>query len=100
MQMVAAIVSGQDLCGVAGVANSFVKIDDAVKFAAGADPGVDFLADLLILGAVEMIKERILEDCMLERRNRRADDADSFFVSAGDELTIAGDQVLSGDSFG
>ena len=100
VQVIAAVVSGQDLRGVVRVADGFVKIDDAVEFAAGADPGVDFLADLLVLGAVETVIERVAEEGVLEGWNRGADDADSFFVSAGDELTIAFDQVLSGHGFG
>lgn len=50
MQMIAAIVGGKDLCGVVGVSDGFVKIDDAVKFTACANPGVDLLTDLLVLG--------------------------------------------------
>src|SRR6266700_6069998 len=76
VQVVAAVVSGQDLCGTVRVADGFVKIDYAIEFAAGADPSVDVLADLLVLGTVEMVIERVAKKGVLERRNRCADDAD------------------------
>src|SRR5690348_12333676 len=100
VQVVAAVVSGQDLRGVVRVADGFVKIDYAIEFAARADPSVDFLADLLVLGTEEMVIERVAKQGVLEGRNRCGDDADSFLVSARNELTIAGDQLLRGDAFG
>ena len=100
VEVVATVVGGQDLCGMVWVADGLVEIDYTVEFAASPNPGVDLLADLLALGAVEMIIERVPEEGVLEGGNRRADDADSFFVSASDELTIAFNQVLSGHAFG
>lgn len=100
VQVVAAVVGGQDLRGVVGVTDGLVEIDDAIEFAAGANPGVHFLANLLVLRAVEAVIERITEKGVLEGRNRRADGADSLFVSAGDELAIAVDQVLGGQGLG
>ena len=81
MQMIPAVVSGQQLCGVARVVHPFVEIDHAIEFTAAADPGVDFLTDFFFLGRVKAVKERIAEDRVLEGWNRCADGSDSFLVS-------------------
>src|SRR5437763_13881365 len=98
--MVAAVEGRQNLRGLIRVADGFVEIVHAVEFAAGANPGVDFLADLFVLRTVKAIIERVAEESVLEGRNGCADDPDSLLVSAGYELTIAGDQVTGGDAFG
>lgn len=98
--MVAAVEGGQQLRGMIRIADGLVEIDYAVELAGSTDPGVDLLADLLLLGTVETVIERVAEEGMPERGNRRADGADSFFVRAGDELTIATDQILGGHGFG
>jgi len=45
VQMIPAVVSGQQLCGVARVVHRFVEIDHAIEFTAAADPSIDFLTD-------------------------------------------------------
>ena len=42
--MVAAVVGGEQLVGVLGIADDGVKIDDCIKVAVGADPLIDGLA--------------------------------------------------------
>ena len=42
--MVAAVVGGEQVVGVGGVANDAVEVDDGVEVAGGANPLVDGLA--------------------------------------------------------
>ena len=83
VQVVATVEGGLQLRGMIRVADGLVEIDYAVELAGSTDPGVDLLADLLLLGTVETVIERVAEEGMLERGNCRADDADSFFFARG-----------------
>ena len=50
VQMIPAVVIGQQLCGVSRVVHRFVEIDHAIELTAAADPGVDFLTDFSFSG--------------------------------------------------
>lgn len=95
--MVAAVVSGQNLCRVARVAYGLVEIDYSIEFAAAANPSVDLLADSFLLRTVKAVKERRTKDCILERRNCRPDGPNSLLVSARYELAIARYHVSTRD---
>ena len=82
VQMISAVVSRQQLRGVAWVAHDFVEIDHSVEFAAAADPGVDLLTNLFILGSVKADRG-LTEGRVLKRRDRRPYDSNSLFVGAG-----------------
>jgi len=100
VQMVAAIEAGQELCRAIRVAHCRVKVNYTVELTAAANPRVDPLADMFFLWSVEAIKERIAEEGVFEWRNGGADGADCVLVSLGDELAIAGDEVLRSHTFG
>ena len=79
--------------GLAGSRASGVEVDHAVEGAAGADPLVDRLP-LRLLGLAVVAVERLAVERVLERRQRGADDPHALGVRAGDQLLVAGDDVL------
>src|SRR5215475_3136716 len=83
MEVVAAVVSGEELRGTGRVAQNFVQIDDGIEFAATKNPGIDPLARGFAPCCVEIIDEAF-ERGMFECRIGCADDANTFFVSARD----------------
>src|SRR5215471_14807043 len=98
--MVSAIVSGQQLCRMAGVAHGLVKIDHSIEFTAAANPGINFLADLFFFWCVKAIEEGITKECMLKRWNCCPDGPNSLLVRTRYELTIAGYHMLCSHAFG
>ncbi len=98
--MVAAVVGGEQLVGVLGVADYGVEIDDGVEVAGGANPVVDGLAVGFAQGAgVIVVGADVGGD-------RRAVDAQAVGVGAGDQLLIGGEDasdlggVVGGRDFG
>ena len=78
MEMVAAIVGGQKFIRMSGIADGRVKINDAVVGAAGANEIIDGLAfSFAVLCEV---------GCVLEWRQRTAEDRESPLVGARDDL--------------
>ena len=74
MQVVTAVVFGFDVALPRRIACERVKVDDAVKLAARADPVVDRDTDLLLVGVIVAFERAALEG-LLERRQRGAEDA-------------------------
>ena len=94
MQMIATVVSGQQLGRVAWVTHCLIEVNYTVEFASAPNPGVDLLPYVVFPGSVKAAKERAAKEGVLEGWNRGANDADSFLVSARDELTITGCDAL------
>ena len=90
VQVVAAVVAGEQLLGSVRIAQRRVEVDDRVVLAAGADPAVDGLPGGLVLRTVEA------EGVALERGDGTAEDLQAAFMGAGDELALAADDVRRG----
>src|SRR5580693_2783010 len=99
MQMISAVVFWKQTLGTLRVSQNLVEIDHPIEFSAFPYPRVELLAHTLLLGSIKA-DHRILEGRVLERRNRRGYDSNSFFMRPCYHLTIAGHQALSAHTFG
>ena len=93
--MVAVVVFGLDMLGIGGIARQGVEVDHAVELPALADPVVDRLSLGLLRLVVVAVEGRAVE-CILERRQSRAEDSQAMLVCARDQLLVAFNDVLSG----
>ncbi len=89
VEVVAAVVGGEEGVGVGGVGGGVVEVDDAVEDFAGADEGVDGLAGGFA-GGGHVAGAGVGGE-------GGADDLDAVGVGAFDELGEAGDEVVGGD---
>jgi len=86
--VVAAIVGGEEMVGVGGVADYGVEIDDRVEVVGGADPGVDGLAVGFAEGAgVVVVGAEVGGD-------GGSVDAEVVGVGSGDDLLVGGEDSL------
>src|SRR5215472_4443009 len=97
--MIPAIVSRQQLCGMAGITHRRIEVNHTIELTLATNPVVDFLTHLFLFGRVKVLEERLTEECMLEGRDCGADDPDSLLMSARYEPAIAGDDVLRRHNF-
>jgi hypothetical protein len=88
--MIAAVECCQDVRRTVRVPCHCVEVDHAIKRATAANPLVDGLAFLLLVGVVVPLERFALEG-VLERRQCGADDAHSVEMGARDELLVAVD---------
>src|SRR5438309_12035854 len=96
MQVISAVVTRQDLRGVAWVAHDGIEIKNSIKCLPGANPGVDFLTHGFFFRSVKG-ERRVLEESVFERQHRRPDHTNSFAMRALDELSITSDQTCGAD---
>src|SRR5437868_8132208 len=99
MQMVSAVVSREQLRGVARVSHNLVEINHCIEFSAVADPSVHLLPHLFFLGSGKA-DQRLTKDRVLERWDRSPYDSNPLFVGARYQLTIADYQALGTHTFG
>ena len=100
MEVVAAVVGGEEVVGVGGVTDYLVEIDGGVEVVGGADPGVDGLAVGFAEGAgVVVVGAEVGGD-------GGSVDAEVVGVGSGDDLFVRGEDsldeggVLGGGDFG
>src|SRR5205085_649221 len=98
MQMVSAVVSREQLRGVARVSHNLVEINHCIEFSAVADPSVHLLPHLFFLRSGKADQRRT-EDRVLERWDRSPNDSNPLFVGARYELTIAGYALIEDAQF-
>src|SRR5438128_8402313 len=91
MQMVAGVIASAELTGMTWIAHRSVKIENAVKCAAGANPLIHALTCSLPVLAV-VISAFI-------RRQRGAEHTDSMLMSTRNDLLQAHDQLLRRHQF-
>jgi len=96
--VVYAIVCWKQLGRVARVPQDCIKIDHAIEFATAANPVVNLLAYGFSFGSIKS-GHQSFEGRVLERWVCRPNDTNSLSMATRDELTIAGDDVLSTDLF-
>jgi len=96
MKVVAAVVGGQEMVGVRGIADDCVEVDDGVEVAGVANPGVDGLAIGFAQGAGVVVVGASVG------RDRGSIDAKLVGVGARDDLLIGAEDSLdeSGVFFG
>ena len=94
MQVVSAVVTREQLRGVARVPQNQVEIDHSIEFGAAQDPVVNLLTCGFPFGSIKS-DCRFGERRVLKRRVRRPNDSNALLMGTRDELTIAGDNVLS-----
>src|SRR5438270_2444867 len=93
MQVVAAVIAGEQSRRVARVSHHRVEIDHGIEFSPAANPGVELEAHAFFLGR-RKADQRRRKDRTFERWNGRPKDSNTFLMRARDELTIPGDQTL------
>src|SRR6266852_5601393 len=98
MQVVSAVVNRAQSRRVARVPHNLVEIDHRIEFSASEYPFVDLLTHGFFLRSIERDLRRS-EERVLERRIRRPNDSDSFFVRARYELAIAGYDAFGTNAF-
>src|SRR6266571_7389717 len=91
MQVVAAIVQRKHAARVLGIANRSVEIDDTVEYAAGPNPSIEPLPDLLLRRCIVAVRRA------LKRQQGRAIDAERFPMSPVYQLLQARLQIGEGD---
>src|SRR4051812_24739420 len=77
VQMVSAVIAGEQPRGTARVSHHRVEIDHSIEFSAAPDPGVNPLTYPFFLGR-RKADERRREDRTLERWNGRPDDSNAL----------------------
>src|SRR5688572_17561435 len=95
MNAVARVVIGQQLIGIVRIAQGQVVVGDAVEVPAGADPMIDGQALGFILGCVNAA-----EWGAAVRRYGGAVDSQPVLSRAADQLSQAGDDLVSCDQLG
>jgi len=93
VQVISAVVGRKQLRGAGGVAQDRVQVHYGIKFVTAKNPSVDLLASCFALGSVE-VDGRLFEKSVFECRIGRADDADAFFMSVGDQFAVARDDLF------
>src|SRR5438128_1470851 len=96
VQVVAAVVGWKKPRGAIRVPQQPIQIDHRIEVTAAPDPGIDLLPHRFLFRRV--ITRPGLR--ILERRDRRRDDADPAAMRARDECPVTGDQIRGGDGFG
>ena len=70
MQMVTGIIVGPDITGLGRILEHLIEVDHGVECATGADPLVDSLPDLLLLGRVVAFERSAFEGFCKGRERR------------------------------
>ena len=88
MQVVAAVVGGQETVGVGRIADDLVEVDDGIEVSGSANPGVNCLAIGFAQGAgVVVVGADVRRDC-------GPVDAQLVGVGARDDLLVGGEDSL------
>ena len=98
MQVVTAVVCRRQLRWMAWVTQDRIEIDHTIEFTTAANPVVNLLTYGFSLGCKKNGNQPF-EGRVLKWRVCRPNDTNAVSMATRDELTIAGDDVLSTDLF-
>src|SRR5215475_8212358 len=93
MQVVSTVVCGKQLRAMAWVPQNRIEIDHAIEFTTAENPRVNLLTYRFPLGSIKS-RHQSLESRVFKWRVCGPNDSNMLLVTTGDELTIAGNNVL------